>query len=152
MPWKKLSRAFLLALAIVTFAQNKDPLVGTWELDRGKSDFQPDSTMQSRTLVVESKGGAVSISQKTVAQDGHASFVDFTAGYDGKDAPISGSVLDTVALKRISGAIERTGKIHGQTAETATMSVSSDGKTLTIKTKGSVNGLDYMSTQVFARQ
>jgi hypothetical protein len=152
MPWKKSSRTFLFAVAMVTLAQNKDPLIGTWELDRGKSEFQPDSPMQSRTLVVESKGGALSISQKTVAQDGHASFVDFTAGYDGKDAPISGSVLDTVALKRISGATERTGKIHGQTTETAIISVSSDGKILTIKTKGSANGLEYMSTQIFARQ
>src|SRR4051794_39556690 len=98
MPWKRSSRTFLFALALVALGQNKDPLIGTWELDRGKSEFQPDTAMQSRTLVIEFKGDAVSISQKTVAQDGHASFVDFTAGYDGKDAPISGSVLDTVAL------------------------------------------------------
>ncbi len=145
--------AFILALVLTAFAQSKDPLLGTWELDRGKSDFQPDNTMQSRTLIVEAKGNAISVSQKTTAQDGHASFVDFTAGYDSKDVPISGSALDTVALKRLNAStVERTGKIHGQAVEAATMSLSPDNKTLTITTKGTLNNIQYASTQIFERQ
>jgi hypothetical protein len=153
MPCKHSNRVLVLVFAVIAFAQSKDALIGTWNLNLGKSDFQPDSTMQSRTLVIEAKGNAISVSQKTIAQDGHASFVDFTAGYDGKDTPISGSVLDTVALKRPNAStVERTGKIRGEAVETSTMSLSSDGKVLTITTKGSVNNTAYASTQVFERK
>jgi hypothetical protein len=151
----KVSRRALLAgfPALIALAQSKDPLIGTWHIDLGKSDFQPESTMLRRTLKIEAKSAGISVSQETVAQDGHSSYVEYTAAYDSKDVPISGSVLDTVALKHLNGnTVERTGKIRGQAVETATMSVSADGRTLTIVTKGSVNNTDYHSTQMFQRE
>jgi len=58
-----------------------------------------------------------------------------------------------VALKRVNPTTTvRTGKIRGQATETATMVVSADSKVLTITTKGSGNGVDYSSTQVFNRK
>jgi len=147
-------RALLTGLPLlIARTQPKDPLIGTWHLNPGKSDFQPESTMLSRTLKIQAKDGVISVSQETVAQDGHSSYIEYTAGYDNKDVPISGSVLDTVALKHLNvNTVERTGKVRGQAVETATMSVSADAKTLTISTKGSVNNIDYHSTQVFERQ
>src|SRR5665213_2197665 len=130
--------ALFALLVPVAFTQTKDPLLGKWELDRGKSDFQPDTNLQSRILTVEPTGKAINFVQDTVLVDGQSVQVEFTAGYDEKDVPISSSVLDTVALKRVNPTtVMRTGKIHGKATETATMVVSADGKVLTIIMKGS---------------
>jgi len=154
MPRKHARRLGLACLTLaMTFAQTKDPLIGTWQINRAKSEFKPDNTLQNRTITIEAKGNGISAVQQTVVDAGYTVTSDYAAGYDGKDAPISGSLLDTVALKRVNAnTIERTGKIRGQAVETATMAVSADGKVLTITTKGSVDGNDYSSTQVFDRQ
>ena len=152
-------RNYLLAAALASLllgaavAQSPDPLVGTWQLNRGKSDFQPPSTLMSRTITFEIKAGAVRVVQRTVTQQGNTVEIEYVSGYDGKDVPISNSPLDTVSLKRVNAnVVERTGKIRGEVIETATMTLSADKKVLTITTKGSVNGNDYSSTQVFERQ
>lgn len=135
------------------FGADKDPLIGAWVLDRGKSVFDPETTLDGRTIVFEAKGAGVSFVQQTVTAAGNTIQSDYVAAYDGKDVPISGSQMDTVALKRIdANTVERTGKIGGKVSETATMTVSNAGKTLTITTKGSFSGVDYTSTQVFDRQ
>ena len=152
------TRACLLRLAVVVvvgvaLAQSKDSLVGTWQLNRAKSEYMPDNTLQSRTIEIGAKGAGISVVQKTVVEAGNTVTSEYDGAYDGKDVPISGSLLDTVALKRVNAStVERTGKIRGQPVETATMTVSSDGKVLTIVTKGSVDGNDYSSTQVFDKQ
>ena len=77
----------------------------------------------------------------------------YTARYDNRDVPIDSSSLDTVALRRIdANTYERTGKIRGKSAETATMKISTDGKILIVTTTGSNNGEDHSSTQKFVRQ
>ncbi len=131
----------------------KDPLVGHWELDRGKSDFMPDTTLQSRELLFEAKEGGIRAVQRTVTDRGNTVESEYTAKYDGKDVSITSSALDTVALKKIDGTtVERVGKIAGKQVETATMKISGGGEVLTIATKGSIDGDDYNSNQVFNRQ
>jgi len=133
--------------------QAKDAVLGDWVLDRGQSTFDPDNTLQSRSVAIQAKDGGISFLQKTVTDRGNTVQSDFSANYDGKDAPISGSQLDKVALKRIDAhTVERSGKIGGKVVETATLKVSNDGKTLTITIKGSIDGENYSSTQVFAKQ
>jgi len=147
-------RLVLIVLAaVMALAQSKDPLIGTWQINRAKSEFMPDNTLQNRTMTIAAKGNGISAVQQTVVEAGYTVTSEYAAGYDGKDSPISGSLLDTVALKRVNAnTVERTGKIRGQAVETATMTVSTGGKVLTITTKGSVDGNDYSSTQVFDRQ
>ena len=145
--------AALLLNGSWAFGADQDPLVGTWVLDCGKSVFDPETELQGRTVIFEAKGASISFVQITVTAAGNTIQSDYVAGYDGKDVPISGSQLDTVALKRIDeNRVERTGKIGGKVSETATMTVSNAGKTLTIATKGSFSGVDYSSTQVFDKQ
>ena len=137
--------------------QSKDAIVGTWTLDRAKSEFTPDNdALRSRTMVFEGIENGVKCTITTLNERGNGRTTienTFTAHYDGKDVPIDSSALDTVALKRVdSNTIERTGKIRGNTAETATLKVSADGKVLTMTTTGSINGQDYKSTQIFDRQ
>jgi hypothetical protein len=137
----------------IALAQSTDPLIGTWQLNRGKSEFDPPSTMMSRTLRFEEKAGALSVVQQTVTQNGATVEIEYTASYDNKDVPISNSPLDTVAHRRVSAdVVERTGKIRGAVTETAVMTLSRDRKTLTIITKGSTNGVAYSNNQVFERR
>ena len=147
------SFALLLLMVALASGQGKDSLLGMWQLDRAKSEFNPDNTLQSRTVEFAAKDGGISFVQRTVTDRGNTVQSDYTAQYDGKDAPISGSQLDTVALKRIdANTVERAGKIKGQAVETATLKISNGGKTLTIVTKGSIDGDAYSSTQVFDKQ
>ena len=58
-----------------------------------------------------------------------------------------------VSLKRVDDrTVERTGKVQGQVVETETRTVSDNGKVLTVTTKGSRNGSEYSSVQVYDRQ
>ena len=142
-----------VVLAAAAFGQAKDPLVGNWVLDRGKSSFEPDTALLNRSMSFTAKDGGVSFNQKTVQGNGSTTEINFTAKYDGKDVPIEGSQLDTVALKRVdANTVERTGKVKGQVAENVTMKISGGGKILTMTTKGSIDGVDYSSTQVYEKQ
>ena len=144
--------AFVL-LAAAAYGQAKDSLLGNWVLDRGKSSFEPDTALLNRSLSFEAKDGGVSFNQKTVQGNGSTTEINFTAKYDSKDVPIEGSQLDSVALKRVdANTVERTGKVKGQVAENVTMKISGGGKILTMTTKGSIDGVDYSSTQVYEKQ
>ena len=144
--------AFVLR-AVAVYGQGKDSLVGNWVLDRGKSSFEPDTALLNRSLSFAAKDGGVSFNQKTVQGNGSTTEINFTAKYDSKDVPIEGSQLDTVALKRVdANTVERTGKVNGQVAENVTMKISGGGKILTMTTKGSIDGVDYSSTQVYEKQ
>jgi|SRR5579872_4453013 len=134
--------------------QAKDPFLGTWMLDGDKSTFVPGPVPEDRTVTFEAANGGIHHITKTRNLFlGGTDDIDYTAKFDGKDYPITGTGLDTVSLKRLdANTIERTGKVRGKPAETCTMKVSADGKTLTMTVKGSYNGTDYSSTQVFERQ
>jgi hypothetical protein len=155
--------AIILAAALCypgvrpTLGQSKDPLIGEWVLNLGKSDFMPDNPPQKRTMTFAAKDNGINCVIRTVISggldNGSVSESDFTARYDGKDYDISESILDTISLKRIdANTIERKGKVHGAVVETATMKLSENGKVLTVTTKGSIGGIDYSSTQVFDRR
>jgi len=80
---------------------------------------------------------------------------EYTAGYDGKDHPVTGSLeTDAVSLKRINPTTtEAAFKKSGKATTTSTRVVSDDGKTLTITTKGTnAEGKAVENIQVFAKQ
>lgn len=134
--------------------QAKDPFAGKWLLDSDKSTFVPGPAPDDRTMTFEIKdGGLHHLTQTRNLFLGGTDDIDYTAKFDGKDYPITGTGLDTVSLKRIDAhTIERTGKVRGKETETTIMKVSSDGKALTMTVKGSYNGTNYSSTQIFTRE
>jgi hypothetical protein len=142
----------------VAFAQAKDPLVGTWKLNRAKSTFNPGPAPLSRTMKFEPAGDGVRHVVETFVNNGSGTdegvhITQYTAGFDGKDNTIQGSALDTVSLRRIDArSIERTGKVGGRAVETQTWKLSADGKTLTVTTRGSNDGEDYGRVETFERQ
>ena len=78
-----------------------------------------------------------------------------TTKYDGKDVPLSGSAIaDTVALTRIDAlTIERIDKKAGKVVQTIRRTISADGKTLTVVTKGTnAQGKPVNNTAVYEKQ
>ena len=119
-------------------AQAADPVIGTWKLDVAKSKYSPGPPPKSLTVRFEAAGAGVKVTSDGVPADGQATHTEYTANYDGKDYPITGSAIaDTVSLKRIdANTVERTDKKGGKVVQTLTRKVSSDGKMMTTTVKG----------------
>jgi hypothetical protein len=130
---------FSAVLAGTVLAQAADPQIGTWKLNVAKSTFSPGPPPKSGTTKIEAAGaGAKLIVDQTMA-DGTARHWEFTANYDGKDVPITGNNpdADTVARTRINAnTVETISKKAGKVVATQQSTVSADGKTRTVTTKG----------------
>ena len=134
-------------------SQAKDPFVGTWVLNRVKSEFSGAVPEKRKTTFETTADGSIKHVTETVIANGSTDRVEYTAKLDGRDVPIINSFLSVVSLKRIDArTVERTGKLRGMVIETSTRTVSADGQTLTITTVGSNDGEEYFSTQVFERE
>lgn len=150
--------AVILGLALgfsATLAAQADPFMGTWELNVEKSEFNSQgAAVRARTLVISRKGNVYSHVQETyrVGQDA-VQKLTYDVTYDGKDStPVIGGAFDAVTVARQGNTMTRKAKNRGTEVETATYTVSADGKTLTIVTKGNNYGVEYGSTQVFEKK
>ena len=83
-------------------------------------------------------GQGEKVATEGVDAEGKPTATQYTANFDGKDYPITGSQnADTVSLKRIDArTTERTGKKGDKVVQTMTRVVSQDGKTMTNTVKG----------------
>lgn len=136
-------------------ANPADPVNGTWELNIGKSTFEPGPAPKSQTRIYESDGETVRHTSKGVNAEGTATEVEYTARYDGKDYPMTGNpVADTISLKRIDErTTEATLKKAGKVVSTTTRVSSKDGKELTFTTTGTnENGQTIRNILVFDRK
>ena len=129
-----------------------DSALGAWTLNHAKSTFSGAAPYR-RVMKFEVAGDTVKETTFTMSTDKPSIVVEHTARFDGNDYPISNSMLNTVSLKRVDDqTVERTGKIQGQVVETETRTVSDGGKVLTVTTKGTRDGAEYSSVQVYDRQ
>ena len=143
-----------LALGTTLIAQ-ADPFMGTWVLNADKSQFvSQGAAVRARTITIAQKGNVISHVQDTyrVGQDA-VQKVSYDVTYDGKDSTtVVGAAFDVVTITRMGNTLTRKAKNRGTEVETATYTVSPDGKTMTIVTKGNNYGVEYSSTQVFEKQ
>jgi hypothetical protein len=118
--------------------QATDPAAGTWELNLEKSKFSPGPPPKSLTRTYEVTRAGVKYTAKGIDADGKPTLVQFTAKYDGKDYPVTGSPdFDAISLKRIDAfKSEATLKKAGKVVQTITRVVSQDSETLTLTVKG----------------
>ena len=147
--------AVILLMGFALSAQAADPRVGTWKLNVAKSTYSPGPAPKSLTTKVEAAGDGEKITSEGVRGDDTPIRVEYTAQYDGKDHPITGSPMaDTVSLKRLdANTTERTDKKGGKVTQTLTRKVSSDGKTLTVTYKGTdAKGQPFNNVGVFEKQ
>ena len=129
-----------------------DSALGAWTLSRAKSTFNGEVPYR-RVMKFMVVGDAIKETTYTMSPDMRSVIVEYTARLDGTDVPISNSLLNTVSVRRVDdNTVERTGKVAGQVVETETRTISDDGRVLTVTTKGTRNGAEYSSVQVYDRQ
>ena len=119
-------------------AQATDPAIGTWKANLAKSKYRPGPAPKSATVRFAPAGQGIEVWTEGVGATGTTTATHYTASYDGKEYPITGSqTTDTVSLRRIDRfTSERTDRKGGKVVATLTRVVAKDGKTMTITTKG----------------
>jgi hypothetical protein len=141
--------------AVASAAGAVDPVVGTWKLDLAKSRFNPGPAPKTQTRAYVATADGIDLMYTGVAADDSAVNGKSSFKYDGKDYPITGSAdYDTLSLKRIdANTIESTQKKAGKPVGKTVRTVSSDGKVLTLKSKGTdAKGKSYDNVMVFDKQ
>ncbi|HUK37371.1 MAG TPA: hypothetical protein VLV86_25820 [Vicinamibacterales bacterium] len=136
-------------------AQAKDPILGRWTLDVGKSSFAGATPMKRTMTFAAVPDGLKQTIVTTTAGNASVTYnLVYTAKFDGAEYPADvASAFSTVSLKRVDGrSVERIGKTNGQVVETEIYTVSPDGKTLRVKQEGENNGVPFTTAQVFERQ
>ena len=160
--WRTLTLGVVLALGVVLgadiatlSAQASDPRMGTWKLNVAKSKYSPGPAPQALTVKVEPSGQGEKVTAEFVNADGTRTTTQYTANFDGKDNPLTGSqIADAVSLKRIDArTTDRTDKKGGKVAQTLRRVVSKDEKTMTVTTKGTnAQGQAVNNVAVFAKE
>jgi len=111
---------------------------GTWKLNVASSKYIGQQAPKNETRTYEISYAGVKVSVNRVAGDGSLIIWSYTTEYDGKDSPYSGvgstaegvgtpNEADAIAVKRVDA---------GQVVLTERIVVSSDGKVMTITSKG----------------
>ena len=151
----RIAVAFAASAACAFCADNT---LGTWKLDPGKSK-QPagQSKITSLTAVREASGDGVKVTVTGEREDKSKIDVTYTAKYDGKEVTLSGSGLpyDTIALKQVNAntVTDVRSKKGGAYKATGRYTVSKDGKTATLTTKGTgADGKPFTGMTVYEKQ
>lgn len=153
--------AVVLGVAIaVGIAANRasaqtDPHAGTWVLDVSKSKYSPGPAPRSQTAVYTSSANGLKVVATGTDAAGKPTNTEFTVTFDGKEHPATGSPdFTTISAKRIdSHTIEYTRKGTGNVQQTATRTVSKDGKTATLTVVGvDGQGRKIDRVQVYVRK
>ena len=145
----------LVAAVAVVSAQGVNPRIGTWHLNVAKSTYSPGPAPQSQVLTIEAAGEGEKVTSASVFATGAKTVSVYTANYDGKPYPITGSeTADTVTLKRVDASTsERTDSKGGKAVQTLIRVVSKDGKTMTVTIKGTnAQGQAVNNVVVFEKQ
>jgi len=129
--------AFVL-IATRPSAQASDPQLGTWVLNVAKSTFKPGPPPRSQTRKFEQTDRGIRYTSDGVDADGKPTHSEYLANFDGKDYALTGSTqADTIALKRMDPwTLEVTQKRAGKIVVTGTRTISKDGRTATVRNKG----------------
>ena len=147
----------VLGIGVVDLsAQMNDPRIGTWKLNVAQSKYSPGPAPQSLMVKVEAVGQGEKTTTDFVNADGTRTTTQYTANFDGKASPLTGSQFgaDMVSLKRIDvRTTERTDKKGDKVVQVLTRVVSQDGKTMTVTTKGAnAQGQAVSNVGVFEKQ
>ena len=145
-------------LAMLTLGANlwaADPALGTWKLNGAKSKYSPGPAPKSATITYEETADGIKRTGENVDAEGKTTSFTYTAKYDGKEYPVSGSDdFDTIVLKRINdNTTEATLKKSGKVVSTARRLVSKDGKMMTLTISGTnAKGEKMHNTAVYEKQ
>ena len=150
-----LAAALAVAFPVGAWAGDaKDPLEGSWLLNVEKSTFKGAPGPKGQTRTYSLHDGVEKLTARGVSYDRKPTLVKYEARYDGKDYDMTGSLGgDKISLRRIdANTTESSQKRGGKVVIVATRTVSADGKTLTVVSKGTTaEGQLIDSTLIFER-
>src|SRR5207253_2967384 len=115
--------------------------IGTWKLNQAKSKFDPGPPPQNITHTYEPfDGDGMKITTVTVSANGKESTRTYTEKFGGKEYPEPNDPgRDVVSIKRANPSRhEGIGKLRGVITAHFSRQISPDGKTMTIKTDGTI--------------
>jgi hypothetical protein len=145
----------IVAFAATAGAQAPKGLMGTWKLNAEKSKFSPGPAPKAMTITyAAAEGEKLKVVADMTPAEGAPQHWEMTAAYDGKDYPVTGNPnADMISMKRVDDRHgESTFKKAGKVTAVNTRTLSADGKTLTIVSKGTtVDGKPRLDTQVFEK-
>ena len=149
------ARAVILLLA-ATQAWAVEPLVGRWLLKTQEVGGQPTDPDQL-TLRIVQRGNAFEFGYSIPVNDIQFVSMSFASHLDGAEAEVKNSQGNKIGTIKISKAGDSLYKVvlagPNRPTATGTMTVSSDGKTLTSESDATVPGKGSTHTrQVFLRQ
>jgi hypothetical protein len=156
-------RMTLSVLMLIAFSavgsSAADNTIGTWKrnIEKSKTTSSVANPLKSSTMVREAiADGGVRVTNKGIRQDGTNVSWSYTAKYDGKEYAVSGDApFDTIAIKQVdANTLTTTVFKKGGTYRTTGRSiVSKDGKTYTLRAKGTdQNGKPFNQTIVYDKQ
>ena len=131
-----------------------DNWVGSWKLNAAKSQVG-SNVIRAQTLKFETTADGVKLTSDGTDAEGKPMHGGYTSKFDGKDVPWAGNPMaDTASPRRIDdNSYENIWKKAGKATVSAKVSVSKDGKTLTISQKGTdAKGAAVNSIAVYDRQ
>ena len=107
---------------------------GTRHLSLTKSTFRGGPAPKERTFVIEMVDGGIKGTVTGTEADGAPMILSYTAKFDGKFYPTSGSAGgDSVSFRRISARkLESARKAGGKVESGATFALSEDGRVVTL--------------------
>ena len=120
-----------------TAAYAGDNWVGTWKLNPAKSELGTGA-IRAQTLTFESTPDGIKLTSEGTDGEGKPMKGGYTSKFDGKDVPWAGNPMaDTASPKKVDdNTYENVWKKGGKATVTAKVSVSADGKTLTVTQDG----------------
>jgi hypothetical protein len=154
----KLALATTLAITSTMTAFAADNTLGTWKINLEKTKYAPGAfPVKSLTTTREAAGDSVKVTNTGERTDGTAINATYTAKYDGSPASVSGdgAPYDSVSLKQVNAntftyeasSSKTKYHVHGK------LVVSADGKTATLKSKGTdPDGKPMTATLVYDKQ
>jgi hypothetical protein len=145
----------LIVSFVLSVAAAADQHSGTWKMNPAKSKYSPGPTPRSLTVKVDCDENGIKLDSEGTNADGTPTHVEYSAEFDGKDYPITGTYADTVSVKRTdANTIESTlRKKDGKLMLIVTSTVSTAGKTRTSTFKGTDGqGHDINNIVVYDKQ
>ncbi len=136
----------LLAL-LIFLGSAEDPFSGVWILNLSKSKLPPPIP-NSQIARVEADASGIRITEEVIDDKGAKMNISVDAKFDGEDYPVKGSPFaDAVSYQRVDRlTIKGVGKKAGKVVMHETVTVSTDGKTMT----GTYSGTDATGKHVTA--
>jgi hypothetical protein len=127
--------------------------VGTWKLNTAKTEGS--GGVRAQTLTFESTPAGIKLMSEGTDAEGKPMKGSYTSKFDGKDVAWAGNPMaDTAAPKRIDdNTYENVWKKGGKVTVNAKVSVSGDGKVLTVTQDGTdPKGAKVHTVSVYDRQ